>query len=83
MPVLWSYIVGRAVEPSTYIGIGALVTAAIHHDPSSAFLAIGGILGLSCQRAGANENRGSCFSCMGKLSSCLRRVHESQRRGRR
>ena len=46
MPVLWSYIVGRAVEPSTYIGIGALVTAAIHHDPSSAFLAIGGILGI-------------------------------------
>ncbi len=46
MPVLLSYIVGRAVEPTTWIGVGALITAAIHHDPSSAFLAIGGILGI-------------------------------------
>ena len=46
MSVFLAYLTSRAVEPSTYIGIGALVTAAIHHDPSSAFLAIGGILGI-------------------------------------
>jgi hypothetical protein len=46
MSVLLSYLAARAIEPTTYIGIGALVTAVIHHDPSSAFLAIGGILGI-------------------------------------
>ncbi len=46
MSVVLSYIAGRAVEPSTYIGIGALVTAIMHHDANSAFMAVGGILGI-------------------------------------
>ena len=46
MNILLAYVTGRLMEPSTYIGAGALVTAIVHKDPSSAFLALGGILGI-------------------------------------
>lgn len=46
MSTVLKYVAARAVEPSTWVGLGALVTAVLHRDPSSAFLAAGGILGV-------------------------------------